>query len=182
MRPPGLAPSTTSSPPSRTAWAWDSLSCAGWSTPTGDGFRCPASKGAAPRFGCNCLQCRRQGEYAGSFRGVNMGQSSGPVLVVDDDPAVGKVLGALLTQAEIENRFVSSAAQALQALQERPFDVLVTDLRMPGMDGLELLRRVNAAWPETAVVMLTAHGTVPMAVEAMKAGAADFVLKPFDRE
>ena len=111
-----------------------------------------------------------------------MGQSSGPVLVVDDDPAVGKVLGALLTQAEIENRFVSSAAQALQALQERPFDVLVTDLRMPGMDGLELLRRVNAAWPETAVVMLTAHGTVPMAVEAMKAGAADFVLKPFDRE
>ena len=111
-----------------------------------------------------------------------MGQSSGPVLVADDDPAVGKVLGALLTQAGIENRFVSSAAQALQALPERPFEVLVTDLRMPGMDGLELLRRVSESWPETAVVMLTAHGTVPLAVEAMKAGAADFVLKPFDRE
>ena len=111
-----------------------------------------------------------------------MGESSGPVLLVDDDPAVGKVLGALLTQAGIDNQFAPNAAEALAALQQRPFDVVVTDLRMPGMDGLELLRRVAASWPETSVVMLTAHGTVPLAVEAMKAGAADFVLKPFDRE
>jgi two-component system response regulator AtoC len=111
-----------------------------------------------------------------------MAEATGPVLVVDDDPAVGKVLGALLTQAGLQNRFAPNAAEALAALQERPFDVVVTDLRMPGMDGLELLRRVAASWPETSVVMLTAHGTIPLAVEAMKAGAADFVLKPFDRE
>src|ERR1700687_2571384 len=111
-----------------------------------------------------------------------MGESSGPVLVVDDDPAVGKVLGALLTQAGIENRFAPNAAEALKTLQERPFDVLVTDVRMPRMDGLGLVRRVVASWPETSVVVLTAHGTIPLAVDAMKAGAADFVLKPFDRE
>src|SRR6202158_5675095 len=111
-----------------------------------------------------------------------MGESSGPVLVVDDDPAVGKVLGALLTQAGIEKRFAPNAAEALKPLQERPCDVLVTDVRMPRMDGLGLVRRVVASWPETSVVVLTAHGTIPLAVDAMKAGAADFVLKPFDRE
>jgi two-component system response regulator AtoC len=104
------------------------------------------------------------------------------VLVVDDDPAVGRVLSGLLIQAGWRSRWVSSGAQALAELQKLPTDLMITDLRMDGMNGMELLARTRAEFPEIPVVVLTAHGTVPIAVEAMKAGAADFLLKPFDRE
>ena len=105
------------------------------------------------------------------------------VLVVDDDPAVGKVLGALLAQDGVASVTVRNGTDALQELGRAFFDLVVTDLRMPpGMDGLELLERVRAAYPETPVILMTAHGTIPVAVEAMKAGAADFVVKPFDRD
>src|SRR3954454_6720562 len=107
---------------------------------------------------------------------------SGNVLLVDDDPAVGQVLAAILGQAGLSARHVESAALALKALEERPFDLVVSDLRMPGMDGLQLLAAIAKAHPDTPVILLTAHGTVPLAVEAMKAGAVDFVLKPFDRD
>ncbi|MFL5320517.1 MAG: sigma-54-dependent transcriptional regulator [Myxococcaceae bacterium] len=111
-----------------------------------------------------------------------MGELSGTALLVDDDAAVGKVLSAILVQAGMKARHVRSGEEALQELTVRPYDVIVTDLRMPGMDGMQLLQRLNQHYPEIPVLMLTAHGTVPLAVEAMKAGAADFVLKPFDRE
>ena len=104
------------------------------------------------------------------------------ILVVDDDSAVGKVLVSLLTQADWSATHVSSAEQALSLLEAQPFDLVLSDLRMGGMDGMTFLRRVREQWPETPVVMLTAHGTVPLAVEAMREGAADFLLKPFDRE
>jgi two-component system response regulator AtoC len=104
------------------------------------------------------------------------------VLTVDDDAAMGKVLGALLGQGGFEPTHVRSGADALDALARRPFDLVVTDLRMPEMDGMALLGEIAARAPDVPVVMLTAHGTVPLAVDAMRAGAADFVLKPFDRE
>jgi two-component system response regulator AtoC len=104
------------------------------------------------------------------------------VLVVDDDPAVGRVLSGLLSQAGWRSRWVSSGAAALAELQRLPTDLVITDLRMEGMNGMELLARTRAEFPDIPVVVLTAHGTVPIAVEAMKAGAADFLLKPFDRE
>jgi DNA-binding NtrC family response regulator len=104
------------------------------------------------------------------------------VLVVDDDLAVGTVLVALLQQAGMTAVHVPSAAAALESLARDPADVVVTDLRMPGMDGMQLLAQVAARWPGLPVVVLTAHGTVALAVEAMRAGAADFLLKPFDRE
>jgi two-component system, NtrC family, response regulator AtoC len=109
-------------------------------------------------------------------------QALGSVLVVDDDPAVRKVLGALLAQAGIGVTEVESAKQALAHLDQRGADVVLTDVRMPGMDGFELLVRVTEQWPGIPVILLTAHGTVPFAVEAMKRGAYDFMLKPFDRE
>jgi two-component system response regulator AtoC len=104
------------------------------------------------------------------------------VLVVDDDAAVGTVLAALLAQAGMKAKHVVSGEAALRALEHEPADVVVTDLRMPGMDGMQLLSRIAAMSPGLPVIMLTAHGTVPLAVEAMRTGAADFVLKPFDRE
>ncbi len=106
----------------------------------------------------------------------------GSVLLVDDDPAVAKVLGALLVQAGLTVHTAKSGAEALELLGQKPIDVVVSDVRMPGMSGLELLSEVTRACPEVPIVLMTAHGTVPMAVEAMKAGAADFILKPFDRE
>src|SRR3954469_650309 len=108
--------------------------------------------------------------------------SKGSVLVVDDDVAVARVMGALLEQAGLKVELSSSAESALEILAERPFDVVVTDQAMPGMDGLELLTRIHERWPEIPVVMVTAHGTVQLAVEAMKRGCADFMVKPVDRE
>jgi DNA-binding NtrC family response regulator len=104
------------------------------------------------------------------------------VLLVDDDPAVGMVLSALLRQDGIVAREVSSAEMALQALEAEPFELVVTDLRMPGMDGMELLSKVVERWPDQQVIVLTAHGSVPLAVDAMRAGATDFLLKPFDAD
>ena len=106
----------------------------------------------------------------------------GSVLLVDDDPAVAKVLGALLAQAGLTRAHATNGAEALSLLGRKPIDVVVSDVRMPGMGGLELLGEVERAWPDVPVILLTAHGTVPLAVEAMKEGAADFILKPFDRE
>jgi two-component system response regulator AtoC len=106
---------------------------------------------------------------------------SGTVLVVDDDPAVLAIFSRLLAQDGIEALEARSGAAALALLEDRAVDAVVSDVRMPGMDGMQLLGEVHARWPELPVLMLTAHGTVALAVEAMKAGAADFLLKPVDR-
>jgi two-component system response regulator AtoC len=113
---------------------------------------------------------------------VSVAEPTGSVLVVDDDAAVGIVLVALLTQAGMSAAYVAGGEAALRVLASKPADVVVTDLRMPGMDGMQLLAHITARSPDLPVIVLTAHGTVPLAVEAMRAGAADFVLKPFDRE
>ena len=86
------------------------------------------------------------------------------VLTVDDDASMGKVLGALLTQAGFEPRHVLSGAEALSAVEAQPFDLVITDLRMPGMDGMALLAQLALRWPDVPVLMLTAHGNVPLAV------------------
>ncbi len=104
------------------------------------------------------------------------------LLVVDDDAAVGRVLTAILAQAGHQATLAPSAEVALATLEKLPVDLVISDVQMPGMDGLALLKVLRARLPELPVVLLTAHGTVPMAVEAMREGAADFLLKPFDRE
>jgi two-component system, NtrC family, response regulator AtoC len=104
------------------------------------------------------------------------------LLVVDDDEAVGRVLTAILAQAGYRATLAPSAEAALATLEKLAVDLVISDVQMPGMDGLQLLRVLRARLPELPVVLLTAHGTVPMAVEAMREGAADFLLKPFDRE
>jgi two-component system response regulator AtoC len=111
-----------------------------------------------------------------------MRDKNGDVLLVDDDPDVGKVLEALLRQAEIACRWVPDAETALAVLRERPVDVVMTDLRMPGASGIDLLEAIVERWPEIPVALLTAHATLDVAVEASVKGAADFLRKPFDRE
>ena len=104
------------------------------------------------------------------------------ILVIDDDRAVGMVLSSLLAQAGHDAHHVSSGEEGLAAIASRAIDLVISDVRMPGMDGMELLADVKRRAPDLPVILLTAHGTVPLAVEAMKAGAAEFLLKPFDRD
>jgi len=111
-----------------------------------------------------------------------MSEARQRVLLVDDDAAVRTVLAALLRQAGVEPVEAESARSALERLAEGSIDLVITDLRMPGMDGMELLGRSLETWPDVPVVMLTAHGSVPLAVDAMRRGAFEFVLKPFDRQ
>jgi len=103
------------------------------------------------------------------------------ILVVDDEPNVRKVLGALLEQAGYLTTRAADADEALDLVRAQDPDLVISDLKMPGMDGLELLRRLKEGFPEIPVVLLTAHGTVEAAVEAMKEGALDFLTKPFDK-
>ncbi len=103
------------------------------------------------------------------------------ILVVDDDDALRVVLVGLLKQAGYNARAVPSAEKALEDVTRAPTDLVVTDVRMPGMDGLALLQALGKSAPDLPVIVISAHGTVPMAVEAMKHGAKEFMLKPFDR-
>jgi len=102
------------------------------------------------------------------------------VLVVDDEQSLRKVLAATLSREGYEVQVASDGEEALLLLERDGADVVVTDLVMPRMDGLSLLRRVVQKHPDIPVIVVTAHGKVDSAVEAMKAGAFDFVTKPFE--
>ncbi|TMA31937.1 MAG: sigma-54-dependent Fis family transcriptional regulator [Deltaproteobacteria bacterium] len=102
------------------------------------------------------------------------------VLVVDDEQSLRKVLAATLQREGYEVQVAADGEEALGALDRDGADVVVTDLVMPKMDGLSLLRKVVARHPDVPVIVVTAHGRVDSAVEAMKAGAFDFVTKPFE--
>ena len=104
--------------------------------------------------------------------------TNGRILVVDDDPSLRRVLQVQLEQEGYDVAVTASAQQTLSVLQLRHFDLVITDLRMPGMSGLELLKHARFQYPQTIVIMLTAFGTVDTAVEAMKAGAFDYLTKP----
>jgi DNA-binding NtrC family response regulator len=101
------------------------------------------------------------------------------VLVVDDEERFAKLVAAELRDAGHEVAALSSGAAALKAIAETVFDVVVTDLKMAPVDGMEVLRAAKAASPETEVVMITAYGAVETAVAAMRQGAYDFIAKPF---
>jgi len=98
--------------------------------------------------------------------------------VVDDDPSLRRVLQVQLEEDGYEVEVAASAQQSLSMLQLRPFDLVIADLKMPGMSGLELLQHARSQHPQMHVIMLTAFGTVDTAVEAMKAGAFDYLTKP----
>ncbi len=102
------------------------------------------------------------------------------ILVVDDDETTRTELAELLRGNGHDVVGVDSGEAAIESVRRRPPDAVLVDLMMFGMDGLETLRSVRAISPETGVVLITGHGTVDTAVEAMKSGAFDYVLKPFE--
>jgi len=101
------------------------------------------------------------------------------LLVVDDDQHVRGICRSIGEESGMKVFDASSAEEALEILEHAPVDILLTDLRLPGTSGLELLRRVTPLFPDIAVVMLTQYGTIDSAVQATRMGAADYVTKPF---
>ena len=104
------------------------------------------------------------------------------MLVVDDDPDMRALIDAGLREVGFEPRLCASAEEALAVLAAEDFEVVVSDLQMPGMSGLELCERIVSSRPEVPVVVITAHGTLDAAVGAIRAGAYDFVAKPIKLE
>ncbi|HZI18170.1 MAG TPA: sigma-54 dependent transcriptional regulator [Pyrinomonadaceae bacterium] len=104
------------------------------------------------------------------------------LLIVDDEQGMRQLLSHVFGRAGHAVRVAENGARALELLRESPADLVVSDVRMPDMDGIELLRRVRELLPGTAVVLMTAFATVETAREAFKLGADDFIQKPFDVE
>ncbi len=102
------------------------------------------------------------------------------VLLVEDDRALREALSDTLLLAGHDFKAVGSGEEALQAVAGEPFSLVVSDVNMPGMDGHQLLSRLRASHPQLPVLLMTAHGAVERAVDAMRQGAADYLVKPFE--
>lgn len=102
------------------------------------------------------------------------------ILIVDDERNIRLTLKAVLDAVGLETDAVFQGEEALQKLAEKSYAVMILDLRLPGMDGLTVLRQAAERCPETKVIIITAYGTVDAVVEAMKLGAVDFLQKPFE--
>lgn len=101
------------------------------------------------------------------------------VLIVDDEDSTRNLCRDVITDSGLRTRVASTTEQALEILEQWPVEILITDLRVPQIGGLELLKRVRQDFPQTAVLVLTQYGTIESAVEATRLGAADYITKPF---
>ena len=106
--------------------------------------------------------------------------SSTKILIVDDELIMRESLGGWLERDGYAIQTAPSGEDALEKLKETRFDILLVDIKMEGISGLDVLRHVKENDPDVAVVMITAYGSIPTAIEAMKNGAYDYMLKPFD--
>lgn len=104
------------------------------------------------------------------------------ILIADDELNLRKVLSAILRRQGYEVWAAADGAEALSLMREHEFQVVITDLKMPGIGGMEVLKRARAESPGLPVIVITAHGTIDTAVEALKTGAFDYITKPFEQE
>jgi len=104
------------------------------------------------------------------------------IMVVDDELIIRESLKGWLEKFGYGVHTAEDALDALEKLERESYDVLLVDIKMPGMDGIELLKKVKEDQPDVIVVMITAHGSIESAIEAMKSGARDYLMKPFDPE
>ncbi len=104
------------------------------------------------------------------------------VLIVDDEPNLRKILAAQLSRDGYDVLLAEDGEQGLAMIRDHHVDMVITDLRMPKVDGMELLKEALREQPDLPIVMITAHGTVDTAVEALKTGAFDYLTKPFDKD
>ena len=104
------------------------------------------------------------------------------IFFVDDNPEVRNVVGRTLKQVGAKVSCFACAADCLEKLRNQRCDLLITDVKMPGMSGIDLLREVKLLAPWISVLVITGYADISMAIEAMKEGALDFIRKPLDRE
>jgi DNA-binding response OmpR family regulator len=104
------------------------------------------------------------------------------ILVMEDDLGVAAGLETVLSEAGYEVNLADTGRLALEAFEQKRFDLLVADLRLPDIDGMEIIRQIKARKPETEVIVITGYGTPATAVKAMKLGAHDFLPKPFTED
>jgi DNA-binding NtrC family response regulator len=104
------------------------------------------------------------------------------LLIADDDPVALALLAEVLTSERYDVRAAAGGAQCLELAEQEPFDLAIVDLRMPGTDGLDVVRRLGAMQPGVPVIILTAFATIDTAIEAIREGAADYLSKPFRME
>ena len=102
------------------------------------------------------------------------------VMLVDDEVEFLNTLTKRLRKRGVDIKGVESGEKALEALKEGHYDVIILDVRMPGMDGIEVLRKIKDGYPLTEVIMLTGHANVEVAVQGMELGAFDYLMKPMD--
>ena len=100
------------------------------------------------------------------------------VLIVEDDDSLRQAMHAQLAKEGYLTASAVDASEAFKILEKSPHQLVITDLNLPGISGVELLKKIHADYPNTAVIVMTAFGTVQSAVEAMKAGAYDYIVKP----
>src|SRR6185503_16012628 len=131
--------------------------------------RSTASRVTAPR---SRASCRSRDDATGAM--------SARILVADDEDSLRWVLEKGLRQAGYDVVSVKDGAAAVRAVEDEAFDLVFVDVRMPGMDGLAALARMRERRPDACVVVMTAHGTMETAIQAMQRGAYDYLTKPFD--
>ncbi len=102
------------------------------------------------------------------------------VLLVDDEVEFLETLVKRLRKRKLDARGVTSGEEAIQALKETPADVVVLDVKMPGMGGLQTLREIKKMYPLVEVIMLTGHASMEVAIQGMEMGAFDYLMKPMD--
>ena len=110
---------------------------------------------------------------------TDFGDQSIRCVIVDDDRAVGALLAELVGRDNVEVETFTDSRKAVDVIGERPADIVITDLMMPDLDGLEVLSRAKEANPDVVVIIVTGHGTLESAIEAIKEGAYNYIRKPF---
>jgi two-component system response regulator FixJ len=103
------------------------------------------------------------------------------IFFVDDEPKIREVVGDTLEQLDVNVTCFADGAECLKEIKSKGCDLLITDMKMPVMDGLELMKRAKSMSPWLPVLVITGYGDIPLAVETMKSGAVDFMEKPFDK-
>ena len=155
------------------------------SAPTRRPRRARSGGARAPRRGCGgggSGRSSRRDDAARPHPFVLNEPAVAHVLIVDDEVNIRRVLAAMLKREGYEVTTAADGEQALGVLQKTPVHVVVTDLVMPRLGGMELLRRVAGDFPDIPVIVITAHGSVDSAVAALKAGAFDYITKPFEQD
>ena len=107
---------------------------------------------------------------------------SGSILIIDDEPLMRVSMVDALQAVGYEVQEASTGLEGLERLQASEFNLVITDLRLPGADGLQIVSQCKEQWPDTEVIVITGYGSVDTAVHAMKGGAYDYMTKPFSMD